>query len=240
MMPRVQSHGGWPTFTFFVKVGTPAVDSERVSCPDYDSCRGTIPCNSQLECIRTECGIFGTGVRMMIEKRFRLPALFLTLILTSLYGAAQQKVDSGLTAEYNRWIDEDVRWIITLQEKEEFLKFGTDAERDHFVIEFWERRNPDPGSKDNPFKEEHYRRLAFSNQHFAERVAGWKTDRGHVYIVYGPPDSIIKHSYIGTNPPEELWNYRHMPGSGDDETLEFIDHCVCGEYALKGNLPNGN
>lgn len=176
----------------------------------------------------------------MIEKRFLLPALFLMALSTSLSGVAQQKLEVGLPPEYNKWIDEDVRWIITAQEKKDFLKLVTDEQRDHFVIGFWERRNPYPGIKDNAFKEEHYRRLAFSNEHFAAKMPGWKTDRGHVFIVYGPPDSIIKHSSIGASPAEEIWNYRHMPGSGGDVSLQFVDRCVCGEYALEGNLPNGN
>jgi GWxTD domain-containing protein len=177
---------------------------------------------------------------MMFEKRFPLPALFLMALLTSLHGATQQKLEVGLPPEYNKWIDEDVRWIITAQEEREFLKLAADEQRDHFVVEFWERRNPNPGSRDNAFKEEHYRRLAFSNEHFAAKMPGWKTDRGHVYIAYGPPDSIIKHSSTGTNPAEELWSYRHTLRAGGDVSLQFVDRCGCGEYALKGNLPNDN
>jgi GWxTD domain-containing protein len=177
---------------------------------------------------------------MMIAKRFRLPALCLMALLTSPYGATQQALSVGLPPEYNKWIDEDVRWIINPQERKEFLKLTTDEQRDRFVIAFWERRNLNPGNRDITFKEEHYRRLAFSNEHFAAKMPGWKTDRGHVFIVYGPPDSIIKHSSIGTNPAEELWNYRHMPGAGGDVSLQFIDRCACGEYALVGNLPHSN
>ena len=157
-------------------------------------------------------------------------------LLISQYSGAEV----GLPPEYNKWINEDVGWIITAPEKKEFVKLTTDEQRDHFVIEFWERRNPNPVSNNDAFKSDHYRRIAFSNEHFAAKMPGWKTDRGHVYIVYGPPESIIKHLSIGTNPAEELWNYRHMPGAGDDVTLQFVDRCGCGEYALKGNLPNGN
>ena len=172
----------------------------------------------------------------MFEKRLRLAVLFLIAFSTSLYGAA----DAGLPAEYSKWINEDVRWIISAQEKAAFLKLGTNGERDHFVVEFWERRNPNSGGSHNPFKEEHYRRLEFSNQHFAAKMPGWETDRGHVYIVYGPPDSIVKHMSNGTNPAEELWNYGHVPGTGGVGSFEFVDFCACGEYELRGNLPNGN
>ncbi len=172
----------------------------------------------------------------MFKKGLRIPVLFLTAFSTSLYGAAS----AGLPPAYSKWINEDVRWIISAQEKAAFLKLAPNVERDHFVMEFWEQRNPTPGSKQNPFKEEHYRRIAFSNDHFAEKTPGWKTDRGHAYIVYGPPDSISKPSSTGTNPPQELWNYRHVPGVGDDVSLQFVDKCACGQYELKGNLPNGN
>ncbi len=177
----------------------------------------------------------------MFEKRVRLPILFLMALLTSLCGATEQKLEgAGLPPAYNKWVNEDVQWIIGAQEKEEFLKLATNEARDSFISEFWERRNPNPDRKENPFKEEHYRRIAYSNAHFAAKMPGWKTDRGRVYIVYGPPDSIIKHSSTGANPPEEIWSYLHMPGAHGDVSLHFIDHCVCGEYALEGNLPKGN
>jgi len=176
----------------------------------------------------------------MSVKGFRFPVLCLIALLTSLSGTAQQKSNVGLPPRYNKWIGEDVRWIITPQERGEFLELSTDKQRDSYVIEFWKRRNPNPDSKNNAFKEEHYRRLAFSNEHFATKIPGWKTDRGHVFIVYGPPDSIVKHSSIGMNPAEELWNYRLIPGGGADLSFQFVDRCACGEYMLVGNLPNDN
>jgi GWxTD domain-containing protein len=177
---------------------------------------------------------------MMIAKRFPLPILCFIAISSSLYGAVQQQLEPRLPPEYQKWINEGVRWIISSPEKEEFLKLATDEQRDRFVLEFWEHHNPNPGSKENQFKEEHYRRIAFSNEHFAANMPGWKTDRGHVYIIYGPPDSIIKHSFVGATPAEELWKYRHLPAVGGDVSLQFVDRCACGEYALVGNLPNSN
>jgi len=172
---------------------------------------------------------------MMTWTRFRCSVLAAVIALTSQYGAAKQHQGSGLAPEYQNWLDQDVRWLISEQEEKEFLKLTTDEQRDRFVVEFWERRNPNPGSKENTFKEEHYRRLAFTNQHFAAKVPGWKTDRGHAYVVYGPPDSVVKHPSSGANPAEELWSY-HMPGA-DDVTLEFVDRCACGEFVLVSDLP---
>lgn len=101
-----------------------------------------------------------------------------------------------------------------------------------FVIEFWERRNPNPGSKNNIFKQEHYR-LAYGNTHFASTVPGWTTDRGHMFIVYGPPDSISEHFLNGTHQSEGIWTYR------DIMPLRFVDRCSCGELVLVHNLPDG-
>lgn len=174
----------------------------------------------------------------MAWTRFRCSLLAVVIVLTSQYDTAKQSQGGVLAPKYQNWLDEDVHWLISAQEEKEFLKLTTDEQRLHFVVEFWERRNPNPGSKENTFKEEHYRRLAFSNVHFAASVRGWKTDRGHVYVVYGPPDYILTHPASGANPAEELWSYRQMPGADGDLTLKFIDRCACGEFVLASDLPN--
>lgn len=174
----------------------------------------------------------------MTWTRFRPSVLAIVIVLTSQYGVAKQDRGSVLAPEYQNWLDQDVRWLISAQEEKDFLKLTTNEQRDHFVVEFWKRRNPNPGSEENTFKEEHYRRLAFSSQHFAAGVPGWKTDRGHVYVVYGPPDSILRHASSGANPQEELWSYRQMPGVDGAVTLKFVDRCACGEFVLIGDLPN--
>ncbi len=136
-----------------------------------------------------------------------------------------------LGADYSKWLKEDVRWIITDNEREELFGLKNDNARDEFVKEFWERRNPTPGSTHNPFKEEHYRRLAFANEHFAAGIPGWKSDRGHIYIVRGSPDKITSHPASGTTGPSQIWLY-HLIGKSD-LVFEFVDVCRCGEYQLK-------
>jgi GWxTD domain-containing protein len=173
----------------------------------------------------------------MIWSRFRWSLLAVVIVSTLRYGTAKPS-QGALAPKYQKWLVEDVHWLISAQEEREFLKLTTDEQRDHFVVRFWEQRNPDLGSKENTFKEEHYRRLAFSNQNFGANAPGWKTDRGHVYVVYGPPDSVLKHPSSGANPSDELWSYRHMPGADGDVTLKFIDRCACGEYVLVSDLPN--
>jgi GWxTD domain-containing protein len=140
--------------------------------------------------------------------------------------------------EYRKWVEEDVRWIITGQERKQFTNLTNDQSGDRFVVEFWERRNPTPGSKDNPFKEEHYRRLAFANEHFASRVAGWRTDRGRIYIIYGQPDAIAMQPAALKAPQEQLWLYHHTSHDGDEVQLKFVDSCRCGDYQLETPLPN--
>ena len=145
-------------------------------------------------------------------------------------GDAQKRIVHITSKPYEKWLDEDVRWIITDQERSDFLNLTTDAQRDKFVEDFWNRRNPTPGSSENPFKEEHYRRIGYANTHFAAHVPGWKTDRGRSYIMYGPPDSV--DAKTGLALPTETWHYVFIEGLGRNVVLSFTDKCVCGEYPL--------
>jgi GWxTD domain-containing protein len=143
---------------------------------------------------------------------------------------------------YEKWLNEDVRWIINDQERAEFEKLSDDIQRDQFVEAFWERRNPTPGATGNTFKEEHYRRLAYSNEHFAQGIPGWKTDRGRFYVMYGPPDNVVRHVAVYRAPrPGELqkgaynseeWRWKYIEGLGCNVILVFEDTCGCGEYHL--------
>ena len=146
-------------------------------------------------------------------------------------------------ARYQRWVDEDVRWIISDEEHQAFLKLTNEEERDQFVVQFWLRRDPTPGTEENEYKEEHYRRIAYSNEHFAAQTMGAMTDRGRIYIVYGPPDAIQQHTIDGV--PEEIWHYDafsrsaqfvldegKLPRTGNKVDLEFLDNCRCNEFRL--------
>lgn len=142
-------------------------------------------------------------------------------------------------SRYKKWLNQDVLFIITDREREDFLKICDDTERDKFVEAFWARRDPTPESPENEFKEEHYRRIAYSNEHFSGGTRGWKTDRGRVYIVYGPPDSIDsrppepKNSTGSPSFPSEIWHYQFISGFGQNVRWEFVDTCRCGEYHLR-------
>jgi GWxTD domain-containing protein len=135
---------------------------------------------------------------------------------------------------YAKWLSEDVVYIIDDAERGTFQSLTSDAERDKFIEQFWERRNPTAGAANNAFKTEHYRRIAYANQHFrmASGTAGWQTDRGHMYIVYGAPDEIDSHPKENQKPALEYWSYRHIEGVGDQVSFTFVDRTGRGDYRL--------
>ena len=157
----------------------------------------------------------------------------------------QKKIKKELSASYGAWLENDVVYIITPEERQAFLQLSTNEEREQFIESFWDRRNPDPESPVNAFKEEHYRRLVYADEHFASGIPGRKTDRGRIYIIWGPPDEIESHPMGGTYDrpmsqgggttttyPWELWRYRHLEGIGENIELEFVDPSSSAEYHL--------
>jgi GWxTD domain-containing protein len=158
---------------------------------------------------------------------------------------SKQAPESALTDYYKKWLNEDVLYIISPEEKNVFKSLTTDEERENFIDNFWARRNPDPREPGNSFKIEHYRRIAYANEHFASGIPGWKTDRGRIYIIYGEPDGKESYPSGGTYQrefwegggetsvyPFERWRYRHIDGVGDDVEMEFVDTTFTGEYHL--------
>ena len=157
----------------------------------------------------------------------------------------QKALKQEISKVYKKWLDEDVRWIITDEERAAFKQLSNDEERDQFIEQFWLRRDPTPDTAENEYKEEHYRRIAYANEHFAAGVPGWRTDRGRIYIMYGKPDEIDSHPSGGTyNRPQdegggttstfpfETWRYRYLEGVGQEIEIEFVDPCMCGEYHM--------
>src|SRR5262249_34369249 len=142
---------------------------------------------------------------------------------------------------YQRWVNEDVLYIINDQERLAFNQLTTDEEREHFIGQFWLRRDPTPGTPENEYKEEHYRRLAASNERFAAPgKPGWTTDRGRMYIIYGPPDELESHpSGDATTPyPFEQWKYRYIDGVGNDVIISFTDPTKTGIYGMSSDPHN--
>ena len=150
-----------------------------------------------------------------------------------------------LDTPYKQWLNEDVTYIISPEERNAFGQLATNEEREQFIEQFWLRRSSNPDLPDNEFKEEHYRRIAYANEHYASGIPGWKTDRGHMYIVWGPPDEIESHPTGGTYDrpmaegggststyPWETWRWRYIEGMGENVIMEFVDPSGSGEYHL--------
>src|SRR5438874_3455198 len=150
-----------------------------------------------------------------------------------------------LEAQYKQWLNEDVVYIISPEERTAFLQLDTNEEREQFIEQFWLRRSSNPDLPENDFKEEHYRRIAYANEHYASGIPGWKTDRGRMYIMWGPPDEIESHPTGGTYDrpmeegggststyPWETWRWRYLEGIGENIILEFVDPSGSGEYHM--------
>jgi GWxTD domain-containing protein len=156
-----------------------------------------------------------------------------------------RKAAKELDTPYKQWLNEDVIYIISPEERQAFLQLETNEEREQFIEQFWLRRSSTPDLPDNDFKEEHYRRIAYANEHYASGIPGWKTDRGRMYIMWGPADEIESHPTGGTYDrpmeegggststyPWETWRYRYMEGIGENVIWEFVDPSGSGEYHL--------
>jgi GWxTD domain-containing protein len=156
-----------------------------------------------------------------------------------------KKTLKELDSAYRQWLSEDVTYIISPDERNAFLQLDTNEEREQFIEQFWLRRSSNPDLPENDFKEEHYRRIAYANEHYASGIPGWKTDRGRMYITWGPPDEIESHPTGGTYDrpmdegggststyPWETWRWRYLPDIGENVILEFVDPSGSGEFHL--------
>ena len=156
-----------------------------------------------------------------------------------------RKTLKELDNSFKTWLNEDVTYIISPEERTAFLQLETNEEREQFIEQFWLRRSSNPDMPDSDFKEEHYRRIAYANEHYASGIPGWKTDRGRIYIIWGAPDEIESHPTGGTYDrpmeegggstttyPWERWRYRYLEGIQENVELEFVDPSGSGEYHL--------
>jgi GWxTD domain-containing protein len=157
----------------------------------------------------------------------------------------EDKLRKELEGPYRKWLNEDVTYIITDEERQAWKRLSTDEEREQFIEQFWLRRDPSPDSAENEYKEEHYRRIAYTNERFASGIPGWKTDRGRIYITFGPADEVESHPSGGSYErpyeegggttstyPFEKWRYRWIEGIGTDIIIEFVDPTMTGEYRM--------
>src|SRR2546425_9905162 len=185
------------------------------------------------------------------------------LLLTSSWSIAQKKNESKredtkkadaakrsreqetASRVFKKWLDEDVAYVITSEERSAYRALKTDEEREQFIEQFWLRRDPSPDTVENEFKEDHYARIAYANERYASGIPGWKTDRGRIYILYGKPAEVESHASGGNYErpiqegggttstfPFEIWRYRYIEGIGNAVILEFVDPTMSGEYHL--------
>ncbi len=157
-----------------------------------------------------------------------------------------RKVKPEPDKAFTDWI-RDVGPIISKDEEDAWKTLRTNEEREKFIEDFWHRRDPNPDTEENEYREEYYERVAYVNEHFSSGVPGYKTDRGRVYLKYGKPDEVESHPSGGnyerqpwegngstSTYPFERWFYRNIPGrSGAD--IEFVDPTGSGEYRLARN-----
>jgi GWxTD domain-containing protein len=189
----------------------------------------------------------------------RLLNLIVTIgLLSVVFVMAQTPAEKPINAKrektidqvFDEWLKNDVAYIIRPAELAAVKKLKTAEEKENFIAEFWNRRDPDPDTEENEYREEYYERIQYANEKFTSGIPGWKTDRGRIYITFGKPDSIESHpsggsydrpSYEGggttTTYPFEIWFYRHLDGVGDGLEIEFVDPTGTGEYRLARN-PN--
>jgi GWxTD domain-containing protein len=157
----------------------------------------------------------------------------------------RKALEKELAGPWKKWMNEDVAYIITDEEKQAFKRLNTDEERQQFVEQFWLRRDPTPDTEENEYKEEHYRRIEYANDHYASGIPGWKTDRGMIYIKYGAADEVESHPSGGSYQrpyeqgggqtstyPFEDWRYRYIEGVGTNVIIEFVDTTMTGEYKI--------
>src|SRR5437773_9728984 len=157
----------------------------------------------------------------------------------------EKRFKQEVSSSYKKWLNEDVAYIITDEERAAFKQLSNDEERDQFIEGFWQRRDPTPDTVENEFKDEHYRRIEYANEHFPAGIPGWKADRGRIYIMYGPADEVESHPSGGTYErpmdegggststyPFETWRYRYLEGIGQEVIIEFVDTCMCGDYHM--------
>ena len=159
--------------------------------------------------------------------------------------ANEAKLKKELETPYKKWLNEEVVYILTDEERKTFGRLETDEERQQFIEQFWLRRDPTPDTEENEYREEHYRRIAYANERFASGIPGWKTDRGRIYIQFGPADEVEDHPSGGTYErpieegggttstfPFEKWRYRYIEGIGNDINIEFVDTTMTGEFRM--------
>jgi GWxTD domain-containing protein len=178
---------------------------------------------------------------MDFRRRFACLFLFAGLCLAA--AAGQKKAEPPLPERYRLWLEEEVIYIITATEREVFRKLETDKERDIFIEAFWKHRDPTPGTPQNEFKDEHYKRIKYANEHFGRGTPrpGWRTDQGRIHIILGPPRNIEDFTEINGVHPVRIWSYEGDPAYGlpTGFNIIFFKKHGMGEFVLYSPVDDG-
>jgi GWxTD domain-containing protein len=142
-----------------------------------------------------------------------------------------------------KWLEEDVVYIISRREKQVFQKLRTEREREIFTEAFWKQRDPTPGTPENEFRVEHYRRISYANRYFGRQspLPGWKTDRGRITIILGEPNDVQKFDSGQETYPAEIWFYQGKTEAGLPPAFNivFFKEHGSGEYKLYSPTRDG-
>ncbi|MCR4395638.1 MAG: GWxTD domain-containing protein [Candidatus Saccharicenans sp.] len=156
---------------------------------------------------------------------------------------SQKDLIRALPDKYRKWLEEEVVYISSEKEKDVFLRLENDRQRDIFIEAFWKQRDPNPNTPENEFKEEHYRRLQYANQHFGKESPGpgWRSDMGKIYIMLGEPKSIEKFENLYDLYPTIIWFYQGMAEYGlpNAFSVVFYKPDGTGEYKLYSPIKDG-
>lgn len=177
--------------------------------------------------------------------RRKITGFLVLLLLFVSFGLSTQKKLSpkDLPERYRKWLEEEVVYIITQKEKDVFLMLETDRERELFIEAFWKQRDPTPNTTENESKEEHYRRISYSNQWFGKESPGpgWRTDMGRIYITLGEPRTIEKFENLTEVYPTIIWFYEGLAEYGLPNAFNvvFFKRSGIGEYELYSPIKFG-
>jgi GWxTD domain-containing protein len=175
--------------------------------------------------------------------RSKAIVLLLGLALAALPAAAQKASIKNLPPYHQKWLEEDVVYIISPREKEVFLQLSNDREREMFIEAFWKARDPDPSTPQNEFKDEHYRRIDYANKNFGRglKAGGWRSDMGRIYITLGEPKQIEKYENLSNVYPMIVWFYSGLtdPSLPSSFNIVFFKKDSAGDYILYSPVRDG-
>lgn len=170
-------------------------------------------------------------------------AVVFSVFVSGLAMAGQVTKSSSLPDKYRIWLNEEVVYIITAAERDVFLQLDSDKSREFFIEAFWKQRDPVPETPRNEFREEHYRRLQEANKTFGRGspLPGWKTDRGKVYIILGPPKNIEQFDSVNNVNPVEIWFFQQEAASRLPPAFNviFFKRNGIGDYVLYSPAADG-